>query len=144
MKIAIFEDSFQDLKRRYGGLVENYELLIHFYGFDYNPKNTIWSPTLGKRIPMFEFMLREDGFKEFSITEDFPRTLREIPQADLYFTDGLEGDCFSLLELLPADRSFAYTNNPRIRDRLCAEGKTVLEYEWDLARVMGQVRKRIR
>ena len=84
------------------------------------------------------------GFRNFSVTREFPRQPKDIPQADIYFTDGLQGDCFQLLKLLPVDKSFIYTNNPIIRDELRSQGRRVLEWESDLVKVIKEFSGKIK
>jgi hypothetical protein len=93
-KIMIYEDDPRDLVSRYSSLNENHDVHVRLTSI-YN-----------------EDEIREAGF-DFSkiekiIIDDLPE---EMPEADVYFTDGLVGNCFKILEKLPKERSYLLTDH---------------------------------
>src|SRR3989344_7887486 len=126
MKIAIFEDGWDDLIDRYSPISGKEFRLIIYY-----------ASGISLTTKYLNADLRLKGFENFTLKSGLPSN-EEIPKADLYFLDGLRGDCFGLLEALPKKRSFVYTNNPVIRDELLSQGQRVLESYSDLEKVMDE------
>jgi hypothetical protein len=103
-KIMIYEDSRNSLIERYASLNSEHDVNVRIKG------NLLWEnlelekEKYGKIID-----LSEAGFDHNKILPLTPKFQEE--DADIYFVDGLDGDCFNLLERLPKDKTFLNTGD---------------------------------
>jgi len=105
-KIVIFEDSHMDIYYRYAKLIRgSKEHEFHLYAL-FHERN-------------FDDM-KSLGFK--SITDGIHE---DIIEADFYFIDGLEGDCFYLLRRLPRKKTFLISGDPYLCKDAKSEGYNV-------------------
>ncbi|MBU0466119.1 MAG: hypothetical protein KJ718_06375 [Nanoarchaeota archaeon] len=108
-KVIIYEDEEKSVCRRYKGLLEGHDVHLRL----------CW---LGRADLHF---LMEQGFPEQNIRNEFGDSRQE--KADVYFVDGLDGECFDILPKLPKKCSFLHSGNERIRDEARRQGYQVLE-----------------
>jgi len=111
-KIVVYEDSENDAINRYSSLVDRHEVHIRIPG----------SPMYGLECRR---ELEEAGFEPELIHGDYGEPGEEI--ADVYFVDGLGGDCVSILRELPREKSCLYSDDRNIEDRVRGLGFTVAD-----------------
>lgn len=99
----VYEDDPISLVERYSHLNENHEVYVHFAG--------LFARYLNKKG--LRNLLKESGFDLKKVKSSFDEVdwFNSPPEADIYFTDGLGGECFDILERLPKERSFLYSGN---------------------------------
>lgn len=111
-KICIIEDSDKDLVKKYGSLKgSSHEVRVVFV----NP--TLSTPN----IEWLKGSLERDGFKEVVFYKGEPSEA-DIPQADIYFCDGLGGECYDFADRLGKDKTFFYTNSNIINETAPGRG----------------------
>ncbi len=137
-KIMIYEDSDRDLIYRYSKLNKNHNVSVCIVG------------------PIADFMkekyssipkkLEKKGFNLSQITGTryanrignsvWESEYVEIPEADVYFLDGLGGDCLDLLERLPKDKSYLYTGDEEIELEAKRKGYQLVRTKKDLEEII--------
>ncbi len=117
-KVIVYEDNFSDWHRRYGPVSKDHDLHLV----------AVAIPHLKSEI---EFLRSEDSqwLKEeqgYNLNPDNVQEFRNphVPEkADIYFVDGLDGFCFEIMDLLPKDRTFLYTEDSRVQDAARQQGR---------------------
>ena len=125
MKIAIFEDNIDDIMSRYYPAFKRNELVVH-YSF---------SGTLGEKEYVKD---RLSSVKNCSLIAGIPRDKDRLPKADLYFSDGLDGECFGLLAMLPRERTFLYSHSPSIIEEAKTNGYRTILWPDQLERILEE------
>mgnify|MGYP001591684168 CR=1 FL=1 len=110
VKVVIYEDSEDDLIQRYGSLVRDHEVHVR-----------IKKPT--SIFPVDRAKIIKAGFVESRIIEDWFTPI----QGDVYFLDGLNGDCLPILERLPRGNSFLNTGTVYLEEEARKRGHVILE-----------------
>lgn len=117
-KVIVYEDSFDDWRKRYGSVSKNHDLHLVAVAIPHlkseieflRSKDSQWLKTEAG------YNLNPDNITEF-------RNPHTPEQADIYFVDGLRGDCFEIMDLLPKDRTFLYTDDSSIQDAAREQGR---------------------
>lgn len=116
-KICIIEDNYEDLTRRYGFLTKSaHEIQVVL---DRHVKED-W---------LDEF-LTESGFNPQNVSYGLFRTLENpdlVPRADLYFCDGLNGNCFYVADKVGKDKTWILTSDLNTEERAQEEGYNVVK-----------------
>jgi len=108
-KIMIYEDSDMDLIGRYADLNKKHDVSVCLV--DYN-----------KNSPLFN-SLKGYGFDLNKITyAKRVLDIKEIPQADVYFTDGLGWDVLNLLNKLPKNKTYLLTADEDLQKKAKEKG----------------------
>ena len=109
-RICIVEDSLDAAKRRYGFLAKTlHEVHVVFDNTEVNSRyvDILW-PAAGFDLNRVRYGL-EGNF----------------PDADLYFVDGLKGDCFRIIDKVGKDRAYINSSDFQILARAEDEGYKV-------------------
>ena len=97
-RIDVFEDSEDAVCLRYAVLTAEYEVHAHM------------TPDYFKSFE--EGILGRSGFASVEMDA---LTIVEIPESVLYFVDGLNRECFTVLEILPKDKAVLLTGDRALR-----------------------------
>jgi len=125
-KIVIFEDNRSDFNFRYGELIGQHEVIVYALGIfsvehERYMQNARTAFEQGKYTrKQYDDLLNAKKHIHLGIP-------KEIPEADFYFTDGLDGECFSLLNRLPRDRSYLLSGDPNIREAAISSNFNTIE-----------------
>lgn len=113
-RILIFEDSENDLARRYSQLATQHDVHVR-----YRPE------TGGRTVEAATAYLVRAGFNAEHIR---PLTdLTDIDGFDLYLLDGLVGRCFEIIDThLPREKAYIHTSSEHIMDQAQANGYQLL------------------
>jgi len=124
VKILIYEDSESDTRSRYAYLTKEHDVHVRCF-----PE----SPLVGFQRDKLE----KAGFKPENIREGHKGVGEE--RADIYFVDGLDGDCIHLLSQLPKERTFLNTDDKNLEERAEEQGFQILRVspKDTIARLMG-------
>jgi hypothetical protein len=129
-KIMIYEDEDNALISRYSGLNKNHDVSVCMVGEIASIMKDEYSPILDS--------LEKSGFNLSQIKgAKYPNRIEEIPEADVYFTDGLVGDCFGILERLPKNRAYLNTDDNVLQKRAKEEGYNLVS--GDLEKIIEEV-----
>jgi hypothetical protein len=115
VKIIVFEDDEIDTNLRYRSLLEDHQVnvrIVDFRGDHF-------------RNEMFREYLVKKGF-DGSLIHKFSSTSTE-ESADIYFVDGLVGNCFRILPKLPKEKTYLNSGDASIVDSARCEGYKILE-----------------
>lgn len=94
--VCVYEDSLYDLERRYWKVAKRAYVFV-----------AMFNQVIGN-----EPQLLQNNWGMVKFGEE---VFDWVPKADLYFTDGLHGRCFSLLDKLPNDKAYLVTRDPILR-----------------------------
>ncbi len=119
-KVMIYEDEIESLVNRYSSLTKNHDVSVLM---------------VGNIVRFLDDDLEELGEKGFNTSKikgvffanrignpNWGEEYVEIPDADVYFTDGLSGDCFYILKNLPKEKSYLITGDEVIEEKAKEEG----------------------
>jgi hypothetical protein len=134
-KIVIFEDDSGDFNRRYGAATRGHDVTAYATGY-FEMEEIEHREDIKSMLE--EGIINKDEFDEMS--EDSKKIYlgipQEIPDADFYFTDGLNGDCFSILEKLPKDRSYLVSGDSGLREEAISLGYQTA-HEFDIESIVN-------
>lgn len=119
-KVIVYEDSVDDFIDRYQSLTGAHDVHLRAEG-------------------MLRGLFGEEHMRDFQLDKlvnaGFSREnvglgdVDNIEDADVYFVDGLMGNCFAYLNVLPKDRTFLNSGDPFIVGDARAKGFNILERE---------------
>jgi|WetSurMetagenome_2_1015567.scaffolds.fasta_scaffold985311_2 hypothetical protein len=131
-KVMIYEDEFRALFNRYSDLVDNHDVSVCMVGRDV------------RLLGAYSKSLQESGFDNSKVkgiidikSEPKPNWVQNPPKADIYFMDGLNGDCFHILKFLPKDKTYLFTGDSDVIERAKKEGYKFASI-WNLEKVIRE------
>ena len=127
MKIAVYEDLWNDVRLRYKRFLGEHDVQIYLHLIN----EKIF--TRGR-----EYLI-ENGFPSETLHFGLPQ---EIPEADLHFCDGLNGHCFNILPKLPKGKSFLTSGDEEIREIARSKGFNVLTTLRELEGIVASANSR--
>lgn len=116
LALGIFEDSKEDLVRRYNSLNEKYEI----YAYLRDGRHDFYDD----QSDDLKKYLAEDGL---DVERVYTRVGKMPTTLDLYFTDGLDFDCFSVAKKFGKDKTFILTGDPLIKKMARERGNNLAE-----------------
>ena len=109
--ITIIDENERNVVHRYSSIAKTLapeEVQVVLVG--YSERNIFARPELAKK-----------GFRNVNFG------LENIPQADIYFCDGLKGDCFEIADRLGKEKTYIYSNDDYVNDRANREGYKIVD-----------------
>lgn len=118
--ILIFEDSEDDLIRRYSEIASRYDVYVKCTS----------EPWISEHLDLDK--LENAGFKRTNVQEidlgvGFKSLdLSKLQDFDLYLLDGLGGECFTIINQLPREKCYIHTSSWDLQDKAEEQGYQLL------------------